>query len=68
LAIAYSALYHAQSFQETIDNCIYIGGDVDTYCSIACPIAVGSWTISEHLEREVDKILLDYPDISILIK
>lgn len=37
--IALSILWFANSFDDVIDNAIYVGADVDTYCSIACPIA-----------------------------
>jgi ADP-ribosylglycohydrolase len=63
LAIAYSALYHASNFETTIENCIYIGGDVDTYCAIACPMAVATWPIPESIANNVSNILVEFPDI-----
>lgn len=63
LAIAYSALYYANTFQSTIDNCIYIGGDVDTYCAIACPIAEGFWKIPANIVKTTNHILKKYPDV-----
>ena len=68
LAIAYSALYHATNFESTIENCIYLGGDVDTYCAIACPLAVATWPIPESVANDVNKILFDFPDIEKLLK
>lgn len=63
LAIAYSAIYHASNFETTIANCVYIGGDVDTYCAIACPISVATWPIPEDTVNEITKILVRFPDI-----
>lgn len=68
LAIAYSAVYYASDFKSTIENCIYIGGDVDTYCAIACPLAVGSWPIPEDTQNYIEKILVKFPEIKNLFK
>ncbi len=64
LAIVYSAIYHATSFQGVIDNCIYVGGDVDTYCAIAGPIAAPIWPISPETIATVEIILESYPDVA----
>lgn len=64
LAIVYSAIYHASSFQEVINNCIYVGGDVDTYCAIAAPVIVTQWPISPVTLNEVEIILESYPDVA----
>lgn len=47
LDIALSCLYYANSFEQTIDNCIAVGGDTDTYAAIAGPIAEALWSIKD---------------------
>lgn len=46
LDIALSCIYYANSFEQTIDNCIAVGADTDTYASIAGPIAQALWSIN----------------------
>lgn len=45
LDIALSCIYFANSFEKTIDNCISVGADTDTYAAIAGPIAQAKWGI-----------------------
>lgn len=68
--IAVTAIHYAGSFEQAIDNCIFVGGDTDTYAAIAGPMAQAIWGIPESISdivnlalssTEYDKIRYLYP-------
>jgi ADP-ribosylglycohydrolase len=54
---AFSCVYHANSFEETISNALYIGGDSDTICAIAGSIAEAIWGVPEKMANIALNIL-----------
>lgn len=59
-----AALLGATSFEEAFDNCVLVGGDVDTYAAIMGPIAEAVWGIPEHMARQTQEVLKIHPYLS----
>lgn len=59
LEIAVTAIHYAGSYEQAIDNCIFVGGDTDTYAAIAGPMAQAIWGIPDKISRVVDDVLVD---------
>lgn len=70
LEIAVTAIHYAGSFQQAIDNCIFVGGDTDTYAAIAGPMAQAIWGIPDKISEVVDAALTppEYQRIAELFK
>ena len=67
-SIAQSCLHYDKSFSETVDNCIAVGGDTDTYAAIAGPIAEALWGIDDRSYEsfiESDKIRAAYESMRV---
>ena len=46
---AFSCFFEANSYEETLRNVMYIGGDTDTLCAIAGSIAEAYWEIPQDI-------------------
>lgn len=55
--IAVTAIHYAGSFQQAIDNCIFVGGDTDTYAAIAGPMAQAIWGVPDEVSDIVNNSL-----------
>lgn len=61
---ALSCVLQAKSFEGTLRNCLYIGGDVDTIAAIACSIAEPLFGIPEEILSPAQSLLGGYaPDL-----
>lgn len=58
LDIALSCVYYANSFEQTIDNCIAVGADTDTYAAIAGPLAQAKWGIMNETILKITPYLI----------
>ena len=56
--ISISAIHYAGSFEQAIDNCIFVGGDTDTYAAIAGPMAQAIWGIPESISDLVNLAIM----------
>ena len=54
---AIECFLEAESFEETIVNCIYIGGDCDTSAAIAGGIAEAFYGVPEALKEKASRVL-----------
>ena len=66
LLVACAGVLEADSVKESFENIVSVGGDTDTYCAIAGPIAESIWGLEDTLVnkakkyfREFDKELLE---------
>lgn len=55
--IAVTAIHYAGSFEQAIDNCIFVGGDTDTYAAIAGPMAQAIWGVPDNISDIVNNAL-----------
>ncbi len=62
---AFECFLEADSYEETIRNVMYIGGDADTLAAIAGSIAEACWGIPEHILNAANKYLPE--EISVVI-
>ncbi len=62
---AFECFLEADSYEETIRNVMYIGGDTDTLAAIAGSIAEACWGIPEHILKAGNMYLPE--DISTII-
>lgn len=69
LLVACAGILESKSTEESFQNIVSVGGDTDTYCAIAGPIAEAIWGLGDNLIiksskyfKEFDKELLQIMD------
>lgn len=62
--IALSCCYFATNFEEVMNNCIDIGGDVDTYCAISGPIAESLFGIPKYFFNKYEQYMFSVPKLN----